>query len=40
MVNGGSYYVLWPETTATLINESFNPYEVPITKEMIYSPWY
>lgn len=40
MISGGSYYVIWPESTATLINESFNPYEVYITKDMIYSPWY
>lgn len=40
MISGGSYYVIWPETTANLINESFNPYAEYITKENIYSPWY
>lgn len=40
MIGGGSYYVEWPETTANLINEAFNPYEVPVSKENIYSPWY
>lgn len=40
MISGGSYYVIWPETTAELINGSFNPYEVNVGKEMIYSPWY
>ena len=40
MISGGSYYVTWPETTAALVNASFNPYEVAITKENIYSPWY
>ena len=40
MISGGSYYVEWPETTANLINEAFNPYEVPVSKENIYSPWY
>lgn len=40
MISGGSYYVLWPETTAELINSSFNPYQVDVNAEMIYSPWY
>lgn len=40
MIQGGSYYVQWPETTANLVNEAFNPYQIPVTKDMIYSPWY
>ena len=39
-ISGGSYYVIWPETTANLINESFNPYQTPVSKDDIYSPWY
>ena len=39
-ISGGSYYVIWPETTANLINESFNPYQTPVSKDNIYSPWY
>ncbi len=39
-IGGGSYYVLWPETTAKLINEHYNPYEEEISSDAIYSPYY
>ena len=29
----GSYYLVWPNTTAKLMNESFNPYDYEITAE-------
>jgi hypothetical protein len=31
----GAYYVLDKEETLALINESFNPYESPITGDMV-----
>ena len=39
-INGGSFYVLWPETTADLVNEHFNPYREDVSAEDIYSPYY
>ena len=39
-VGDGSYYVLWPETTAKLINEHYNPYHEEVSAESIYSPYY
>ncbi len=39
-VNGGSYYVLWPETTANLVNEYYNPYREDVSSADIYSPYY
>ncbi len=39
-VGDGSYYVLWPETTARLINESYNPYQEEVSPEDIFSPYY
>ncbi len=39
-IHGGSFYVLWPETTANLINEYYNPYEEDVSPASIYSPYY
>lgn len=39
-IGDGAYYVLWPETTAKLINEYFNPYYEDVSHENIYSPYY
>ena len=39
-IDGGSFYVLWPETTANLVNEYFNPYREDVSAEDIYSPYY
>lgn len=39
-VGDGSYYILWPETTAGLINESYNPYDESVSSDSIYSPYY
>ena len=39
-VGDGSYYILWPETTANLINEHYNPYREDVSSESIYSPYY
>ena len=36
----GSFYVLWPETTADLVNGHFNPYREDVSSEDIYSPYY
>ena len=36
----GSYYVLWPETTATLVNDYYNPYRKDVDWTSIYSPFY
>lgn len=33
MMDGASYYFLYPEDVAQLINESYNPYKVEITSE-------
>lgn len=39
-IGDGAYYVLWPETTAKLINEYFNPYEEEVSPSSIYSLYY
>lgn len=39
-VGDGSYYVLWPETTANLVNEHYNPYREDVSAARIYSPYY
>lgn len=39
-IGGASVYVLWPETTAKLINEHYNPYEEDVSPSSIYSPYY
>ena len=39
-LNGGSFYILWPETTADLVNGHFNPYREDVSSEDIYSPYY
>ena len=39
-VGDGSYYILWPETTANLVNEHYNPYREDVSSESIYSPYY
>ena len=39
-VGDGSYYVLWPETTANLINAHYNPYREDVPAERIFSPYY
>lgn len=39
-VGDGSYYILWPETTARLINEHYNPYHEEVSTDAIYSPYY
>ena len=39
-VGDGSYYVLWPETTANLVNEAFNPYREDVSSADIFSPYY
>ncbi len=39
-VGGGSFYILWPETTAKLVNEYYNPYEQDVSASSIYSPYY
>ena len=39
-VGDGSYYILWPETTARLINEYYNPYHEEVSPDAIYSPYY
>ena len=39
-VGDGSYYILWPETTANLINEYYNPYREDVSSLSIYSPYY
>ena len=39
-IDGGSFYVLWPETTADLVNGHFNPYREDVSSEDIYSPYY
>ena len=39
-IYGGSYYVLWPETTASLVNENYNPYREEVSPWDIYSPFY
>ena len=39
-VGDGSYYIIWPETTANLINEHYNPYSYGVSHESIYSPYY
>ncbi len=39
-VGDGSYYILWPETTARLINEHYNPYHEEVSPDAIYSPYY
>lgn len=32
-IHGGSYYLVWPNATAELVNESFNPYVRDITAD-------
>lgn len=39
-VGDGAYYILWPETTARLINEHYNPYYEEVSPDAIYSPYY
>lgn len=39
-VGDGSYYIIWPETTAGLINEFYNPYDEDVSPDSIYSPFY
>ena len=39
-IDEGSYYVLWPETTADLVNEHFNPYREDVSASDIFSPYY
>ena len=39
-VGDGSYYILWPETTAGLVNEHYNPYREDVSPSSIYSPYY
>ncbi len=39
-INGGSYYITWPETTANLINAHYNPYDTDVSYENIYSLYY
>lgn len=39
-VGDGSYYVLYPQATADLVNQYYNPYETPVSGEQIYSPFY
>ena len=39
-VGDGSYYILWPEATAELINASYNPYDEDVSSSSIYSPYY
>lgn len=39
-IGGGSFYVLWPETAAKLINEHYNPYQEEVSPSAIYSPYY
>ena len=39
-VGDGSYYILWPETTAGLVNEHYNPYREDVSASSIYSPYY
>ena len=39
-VGDGSYYVLWPETTADLVHEYYNPYREEVSPWDIYSPFY
>ena len=37
-IYGGSYYLLWPEATAALVNSEFNPYEREITSADLNIP--
>lgn len=39
-VGDGSYYVLYPQATADLVNQYYNPYETQVSGEQIYSPFY
>ena len=39
-IDGGSYYVLWPETTANLVNEDYNPYREEVSPWDVFSPFY
>lgn len=40
MIKGGAYYVLYPNATANLINEFYNPFYTEVSAEKIYSPVY